>query len=149
MGLLILSLSCLMGYIWCDKYKKAFICADFLERLAKKLIHDYRYEMQGIARVFYNEYTLFFNEEVKLEDAGGVLEYIKNSLLSAELSEEYLVTLNKFLSSGAEELDESAKQLTEAAKNNRENAQKRYSEIGKSLLLLFPAVSLIFMILLL
>lgn len=147
-GILILFLTLCMGYIKYEKYKKALAITEFIKQFTKEFIYDHRHEMKGMSVVFCEEYFTVFGEKISLLNSLEVIEYIKRNFNEA-LESNYISLLEKFGTSGVDLIDDVSAVLLQETEKYSTEAKKRYNEIGKSILLLFPAVSLILLILLL
>lgn len=144
--ILAIGLSTYMGYLQYNNYRKIAIDTDFLNKFSRELVSNNTHKMLPLHVLLSQEYSAFFNENIEFESCESALEFIESTFCNFEGASEYLTKLKRFISSYGDELNDNAAELLEIAKQNNDKYKESLNKNGKTAFALFPAISIMALI---
>jgi hypothetical protein len=104
--------------------------------------------MKPIFEIFEDEYLSSFSTQINMESTPELVDFLTENSRNNVDYKEYIIALNNYLSAALSEITENGDLLIQAAENLKNKELKCLSEKGKTVLLLFPALTLMILILL-
>ena len=137
-----------LAEVRCSGLKKVKLQNEFFHSFVNALISNNVHEMLPYHTVFNNVYSSFFGCTLFLNNSDEVGRFIADKLSDADSFDQISTLLNEFTVSGTEQIADVEAKITYLTEKSLNSANKRYEQYGKISYLLYPAVTLIAIIVL-